>query len=179
MLDSLVRVSRRVRWNHNPNRRRLTGTRELAPQESRARVGHRRPARKGSPRAPNRYERPNAAATRIAHPPEDGCRTGATNSAGWRTRRDPKSVKRYERTKRTQHPNLPTVRLAAEPRGRTMFGIGSTAPSPHDRRRSKSFPAGRDVLLGEPYEPQPEVHADSQDNAEHSASEESASRTLR
>src|ERR1043165_1413926 len=133
MLDSLVRVSRRVRWNHNPNRRRLTGTRELAPQESRARVGHRRPARKGSPRAPNRSE----------------------------------------------HPNLPTVRLAAEPRGRTMFGIGSTAPSPHDRRRSKSFPAGRDVLLGEPYEPQPEGHADSQDNAEHSASEESASRTLR
>ena len=132
MLDSLVRVSRRVRWNHNPNRRRLTGTREHPPQEPRARVDHRRSARKGNPRVPNRYERPIAAATRVSHRSEDRCRTGATNSAGRQTRRDPKDVKRYERTKRTQHSNLPTVRCAAKPRGRTMFGIGSTAPSSHD-----------------------------------------------
>jgi len=150
MLDSLIRVTRRVGWNHNQTRRKL----ERAPQNRRRRQGpapgtHDRERRALRPHRTPRNScrrrcspRPRASAASI------GRARARRTTLGWQTTAHPKGLKQ-DAPRRTRP--APTCRPHQLRRGPDLNRQGSTTPGPHESLSVK-IPRGCDVLLEEPYE---------------------------
>ena len=147
MLDSLVRVSRRVEWNHNRTRRKL---RHAPPNDGAPARDRRRGVATGNPEDSDRIASPSAAAGAPAH--REIARTSTEpvrvrNNCRRADNGAPEGLEAGRAPRNATRANLPT----AAPEGATMSTDGEARP----RGRTKAallVPTGCDVLLKEPYE---------------------------
>src|SRR6266404_7785234 len=115
MLDSLVRVSRRVEWNHNRTRRKLP---RGPPNKSAQARDLRRWRATGNPEGSNHIAHPSTAAQAPAHQetpkePRPDRSTHKSKTVGGQTTAHPKGLKQIA-PESTTRPNLPTASSPAK-----------------------------------------------------------------